>query len=686
MHLSITNPTTYNIRSTSCCSTHEKKNKSLPLPFTAPKTSHYLFKKIVRCLKGEKNPLVNEIKKIAKNQGLITEIEKASKILEAIESIDYLSLKKDLRLIIKQMTNEERKILFETALKQDFEKKQKFLGNQCMHLMTLEQFRTLSHSISSEFKDLKTTVNAYYEISQTIQKYHFEQAKQQKDSKPFILFRIVGNLIRTLLVALNLLDLEKEPNTYFETKYLLDIYWRLLEIPFKICKFIFQAILNPLISISVIAVSAVVSAVSVHIFNRCFKKVPDQLPYCMNMTAEMGKGSINPIFGRDKELEEILEALAANNNAGRKHPLLIGPQGVGKTELIKGLAWRLAKGQVPDTLKGKKLFYLNSAELLKVPSGFVLKDPLEQIIHKIDGYQKDVIVVFDEAHNLVDTLGERFNSILDTSTNSLYYAIGITTPKEYREKIETAPLDRRFEKKPIGEASEKQTRTILRHINQQQAPDIKISKKTLNTIYQETEDKILHRHQPDKSIFVLSKALEKIRQKQNGGDFEIELRELFAQREDLTSRLSRKKLHGLSLQSEKIQKIKDELISLDAMIAEVQLKIQEKKCSLETLISLKKQLEWHENWLHKISEKIASEEMKGKKTPEMLEKLYLFNLYILIPQLEKYIADFTETHHIETQIDESMIGEIVNELVENETNKAKISEKAENQTPENQLA
>lgn len=631
--------------------------KKYPYPKT-PDHSQGCLRKLIRYLRREKDPIVDEIKKLAKAKGIIA--IKDTKVIEAMQSIDFSSLKKELKIIIENMTHEEQKALLKKALWKDFENDQKLLGNRCLNLMTVKQLQSLSH----EFKDIETTVKEFCEIHQTIKKYDVEEIRKKliKDSKQCVVFRFISNLIRTLAAALNLLNLGKEPNTYFETKYLLDIYWMLIDIPLKIMKFIFSAIVNPLISLATIIVGSLVSAVTLHLFKKFFDKCPQDLSsFCKNLTAEIKNGNLKPSFGREETIREILEALAANNETGRKHPLLIGNSGIGKTELMKEIAWKLVNDDVPQVLKGKTLFYLNSSELIKKANVFDLKDPLEQIMQKIGKHRKDLIIVFDEADELVDTLGTRFNSILDTSPDSLFYAIGITTPERYKEKIETTNLNRRFKEIRMNETTKKQTKIILRHMKQQQNPEIKVSKKVLNTVYEKTKA-ITHRNQPDKAVFVLSHALEKITHLQNGGGFDVDMQKHMTEREKLLSKLRNKKLHGVSLKSEKIQKITGNLKNLEIVIEDVKNKIEHKKINSERYKKLQKQYDWHQKWFETTNQNIMHDMMKGKKTTAFLEKLYLFNSFFLLPELEQYLNDFVKEKQIDVEVTEKMIEEIVNRM------------------------
>lgn len=655
--------------------------KQIPKPQAQKNGCPIFLRKIWRCLRCEKTPLIDEIKGLAKAQGIIQDNQqKIKKILKAIQSIDYSSLKSDIRRIIANMSDQERKSLLETALEEDFRSGQKLLGNHCMQLMTLSQMQSLAKSVSNEFENVQKTAKEFHEIIQNLKKYDVEEArfKLVNHSKEFILCRILKNFINTILVAFNLLELGKEPNTYFETKYLLDIYWRLLEIPVKIIKFIFNIFINPIISFAVVGVGAIISTLSIQIFQKWFKRCPDQLPYCENLTAAIKNGSIKPIYGRDEEINQVLQALAANNDESRKHPLLVGKSGIGKTEMMKSLAWRLANDNVPPALKGKKLFYINCAELIKAANGFDLKDPLEQIMDKVANY-RNLIIVFDEADNLVDTLAARFNSILDTSSKkSLYYAIGITTPEKYKEKIETTSLDRRFDVLPVEEATKEQTCMMLQHMIQQRASDIKISPRVFEHIYTQTHQKVPTRCNPDKAMSVMSNAIQKIRHLQNGGDFDQKMHKLRVKRYEEVAKLAREQLNGIAINAKPIQDIKKALDVIDSDIQGIEEKIKDIKENAKAFINLKKQQKWHEEWLEKTSEKIHIDTEKGKKIPEILEKMYLFNSFIFIPQLEKYLSDFAG--NLDIEITENMIDEIVNKMA----NKNKVEVKVNQEIPEGQ--
>lgn len=623
------------------------------------------FRRLVRCLRKEKNELAQSVTHLANKNIRMETKAKTNAVLNAIKSLDFSSLKNDIIRIIQDMTDLERKDLLETALNDDFHRNEKYLGNQCLGLMTLEQMRALSKHVHNEFETTQKTAKELAQISQAIKKYDVEELRQQlqKNSKQFILFKLISNLFRTIAVAFNLLNLGKEPSTYFETKYMLDIYWRIIEIPVKLIRFLFDTILNPLRALLVLVLGSIVSAITTFILTKFFNRCPDELPDCINLINQIKEGLINPTFGRDEELAKIMQTLAANNDTGRKHPLLVGHSGIGKTELMKALAWKLANNDVPDALKNKKIFYVNSAELIKKQSPFALKDPLEMIKEKIGKYRKDVILVFDESDDLADTFGTRFNSLLDTSPESFYYVIGITTPDQYK-KIAEKSLDRRFTQIQMKEPSEEQTCTILRDMRKREANDIYVPKEILKSIYEQTKDRIPKRSQPDKSILVLSQALEKVRHLQNGGDHESERQKLLAKKEKISSELSTEKIHGVLTQN--VKNLSNQLNEINKNIEEMTNLIESRKKIAACYRDYKRQLEWHEKWLHQTSESITTDADKGKKIPEILEKLYLFNNFFLIPQLDKHINDYVQTNHIPVEVNEVIVKQVIDHLSQQE--------------------
>lgn len=648
-----------------------KSNKKIPSPcHTESSHSTQPLMERVRHLFGKKQSALNQmIKKLARDNQLIKDKhEKIQHILNAISCKDFSSLKKDLKVIIKNLSNDERKELLETALRKDFSAGTKSLGNQCIQLFTLQQMRELIQSIYAsletydldkpQFTSLLVTAKQFADIHQTIKKYDIETERQNliKDSKQFFLVRILQNFVRTLALAFNIIDLGKEPNTYFETKYMLDIVWRLLEIPIKMVRFILSFIVNPLISAAVVVGSAVIASLVGFIFSKLLNRCPDQLPFCKNMIDEVKKGRILPLFGREKELDDLINALAANNETGRKHPLLIGESGVGKSKLMDGLAWRLSKGEVPDSLKGKKLFYIRTSEIIKKNNPFDFKDPLTQIEDKIGPHKKDVILVFEEAHNLADMLGQRFNSSADTSTDSLFYIIGLTTPHEYENKIKNTTLKRRFKKIHIEETSAEQTYEILRHMNQHEAQDIKVSDAVLHKIFIDAQKNIPSRHHPDKATYILSEAFNEVRRLQNGGAYDKDIHELLSQKADITSKLSQEKPHGLSIHSKKIQKLFRELKTNEQEMKEKKQLIHQKQCDSKIYKDLENYRKWHEKWLYKMSEEIVK---KNGKVSEILEKLFLLNAYFILPQLDLYLDELRTKKGLEIEVTEDMIDRII---------------------------
>ncbi|MBN9378253.1 MAG: hypothetical protein BGO14_06260 [Chlamydiales bacterium 38-26] len=663
---------------------HIKSNKKIPSPchIESSRSAQPLMERVRHLFGKKQSALTQMIKKLARDHQLIKDKdEKIHQILNAIASQDFSSLKKDLKIIINKLSDAERKQLLETALRKDFSAGTKSIGNQCIQLFTLQQMRELIQSIYAnlettdldfkpQFISLQATAKQFADIHQTIKKYDIETERQNliKDSKQFFLVRVLKNFVRTLALAFNIIDLGKEPNTYFETKYMLDIVWRLLEIPIKMVRFILSFIVNPLISAAVVVGSAVIASLLGFIFSKLLNRCPDQLPFCKNMIEEVKKGRILPLFGREKELDDLINALAANNETGRKHPLLIGESGVGKSKLMDGLAWRLAKGEVPDSLKGKKLFYIRTSEIIKKNNPFDFKDPLTQIEDKIGPHKKDAILVFEEAHNLADMLGQRFNSSADTSTDSLFYIIGLTTPLEYENKIKNTTLKRRFKKIQIEETSAEQTYEILRHMNQHEAQDIKVSDTVLHKIFIDGQKNILSRHHPDKATYILSEAFSEVRRLQNGGAYDKDMHTLLSQKADITSKLSQEKLHGLFIHSKKFQELLQQLKTNEQNMKEKKQLIHQKQWDSKIYKDLENYRRWHEKWLYKMSEEIVE---KNGKVSEILEKLFLLNAYFILPQLDLYLDELRTKKGLEIEVTEDIINRIIQSVANEDKDPSK---------------
>lgn len=191
---------------------------------------------------------------------------------------------------------------------------------------------------------------------------------------------------------------------------------------------------NVLMTAAITGFSVLVGGIVAYIYFNYIKPCPENLSPFRNLVTEAVKGELPAVGGRDKEIQEVIDYLCSNESNTRQHPLLVGTTGVGKTQILHGLAKRIAEGNVPDALKGKKLFMVNTTDLANGGAWGKMWN-LEKMLHNIRGYESEAIFFFDELHiafykNNRD-LGQKLKTLMDPGPGALKFCVGATTTKEY---------------------------------------------------------------------------------------------------------------------------------------------------------------------------------------------------------------------------------------------------------------
>ena len=318
--------------------------------------------------------------------------------------------------------------------------------------------------------------------------------------------------------------------------------------------------------------------------------------YGRNITERAKEGKMDPVIGRDEEIRNITRVLSRKT---KNNPVLIGEPGVGKTAIVEGLAERIVKGDVPNSLKNKTIWELDMASLIagaKYRGEF--EERLKKVLNEVKKSEGEIIMFIDEIHTIVGAGNSEGG--MDTSNilkpmlaRGEIKVIGATTLNEYRKYIEKdGALERRFQKVKVSEPSIIDTIAILRGLKERFEihHGVTIQDRTLVTAANLSNRYITDRYLPDKAIDLIDEACATIR---------VQLDSVPEELDNLEREIMRLEVEREALKKEKDDISKKRVLSLD-----------------ETLTNLKsKEHDLKEKWN---SEKEIIDKIKDKK--EELEK------------------------------------------------------------------
>ncbi len=380
--------------------------------------------------------------------------------------------------------------------------------------------------------------------------------------------------------------------------------------------------------------------------------------YSIDLTRAAEEGKLDPVIGRDAEIRRVIQVLSRRT---KNNPVLIGEPGVGKTAVVEGLAQRVVAGDVPDSLKGRRVLSLDLAAMVagaKYRGEF--EERLKAVLEEIKDAGGQVVTFIDELHTVVgagaggDSQMDAGNMLKPMLARGELHMIGATTLDEYRESIEKDPaLERRFQQVYVGEPSVEDTIQILRGIQEKYEAHhgVRITDAALVAAATLSDRYVTGRQLPDKAIDLIDEAASRLRMEIESSPEEID---------ELRRSVERLKMEQFALERESDEASKERLANLRADLADkeeelraLEARWEAEKASLEGEGELRRQLD---------QLRIEAEKLQREGDFEKASEI----LYGRIPALEKQIeaAAAVSAEPVEKLVGEEVGAEQIADVVE----------------------
>ncbi len=618
-----------------------------------------------------------QLHQLAHQKNLQWDTHREQLVIQALQGKNIHFISSHLKKICKQLNPAQLHHVLKTTAEalptQEFSKdNHPQILNNLKKLLTLEQIEAAIHSDHPSFESSLKTAK---EMAATAQYYlDLTHPASVRPTLNLALHNIIWAIESAIDTVLSIFGYElfrRDMENVMETNLRLEVVLTIVSVIAACVSLAFAITGNMILASAIVGGSIVLLSAGLTLYFKYLKPAPRSIRGCINLTAEAAAGKIEPLHGRQHYIDQIASILIANRERPKVHPLLIGRSGVGKTEIIRGLAQAIAQGRYPQ-LNGIQVQYSNTADLTntaQASSVFDTPPSLDKILDRTRHRPEKTLLALDEIHEAVKAkngnTAERLKTMLDGKLNVL----GCTTIKEYIKYLlkgnegDDAEIDnpfaRRFKPILIEEMNKDQTQGILNKWVLKH-PELQVTPEAIESIYDLTRQFFPNRPQPYMSCRILGQAISNVKE----GKSALINREIAAEdsrlEKNISSLLIRPGL-GMLTDEQFRQQIEEENHVIAQTLEGLKEKLEQEKLQIKNFKALTEKLKSTKELLCRLAIQLNAKPPTSSQQTPLLKEFALTSYYLNTAWENAVQSHLKQNGSDFMQIDKVTIQHVINE-------------------------